>query len=115
VAEIANILERNDWAAGSNNNILRGRLDSILLKLKLSAIEIGDENDHNARFNNGASDVTTRRHGVLLDVRSVLRRIEARPNKFVYLNIFYISFTSFASLLAQSDLTNVLFYPFKQR
>jgi hypothetical protein len=79
VAEIAYISKRDI------NIILRSRLDGILLKLKLSAIDINDDNgqvlDNNARFSNKAADATRR---YLLDIRGVLRTIdEALPTKFV--------------------------------
>jgi hypothetical protein len=79
VAEIAYISKRDI------NSILRSHLDGILLKLKLSAIDINDDNgqvlDNNARLSNKTADATRR---YLLDIRGVLRTIdEALPTKFV--------------------------------
>lgn len=100
VTEIANILKRDDWAnvdtrSSSSSSILPNRLDSILLKLKLSAIEISEENDRvfeNARFDNGTAVDATRRRGYLLDIRRVLRCIdEALPMKFVLPQYFFLS------------------------
>ncbi|QKX53481.1 uncharacterized protein TRUGW13939_00560 [Talaromyces rugulosus] len=71
VAEIADISKRDDI------NILHSRLDGILLKLKLSAIDINDDNDqvldNNARFSNKTAEATRR---YLLDIRGVLRTID---------------------------------------
>lgn len=84
-AEITTSLKhRDDWASDSSS-ILCSRLGGVLLKLKLSVINLNEEDEsvvlENAGF--GSADARCRR-GYLLDIRSVLRRIdEALLTKFV--------------------------------